>query len=338
VLFDVDARLSDVAQAMFRLRQVGKGQTVVLVVAGASVKSTLHGAELLAMLEANERAYREAAAVIRSRHVDHASKVKSSSESFMCDVQMDVELRQQQKQQTQQQQKTTEQLKERLLTGGTCLTSDTAVGTCGRYRTLDNKDATRARMPLMALRIGLSPMITCTRLRNQCGEQAMRRVFALRVAEDGAEKELVVMTIVEAFASDEDRSRYSVYTQDGAPMPLAKWAQGKGDGRFLAGKLLFGRFLCDGELSLLEEIELLKHLRCRYTTDAEREALREVMTCFVGSHFVTKSTILLHRLATETPDAVLVDASNREPGKFTCIAEQLLSKHLVQKAPACAME
>jgi hypothetical protein len=62
------------------------------------------------------------------------------------------------------------------------------------------------------------------------------------------------------------------------------------------------------------------------------------MTCFVGSHFVTKSTILLHRLATETPDAVLVDASNREPGKFTCITEQLLSKYLVQKAPACAIE
>jgi hypothetical protein len=27
-----------------------------------------------------------------------------------------------------------------------------------------------------------------------------------------------------------------------------------------AGKLLLGRFLCDGELSLSEEIELLKHL------------------------------------------------------------------------------
>ena len=103
-----------------------------------------------------------------------------------------------------------------------------------------------------------------------------------------------------------------------------------------AGKLLLGRFLCDGELSLSEEIELLKHLDKWYTKPEERDALRRAVTCLISSRFLTTRTTLLHRLATETPGEVLVGARKREQGKFTCITEQLLSKYIGgRKAPVC---
>ena len=61
--------------------------------------------------------------------------------------------------------------------------------------------------------------------------------------------------------------------------------------------LLFGRYLCDGPLSLLEEYELLFYLRETYKTTAERRALQEVVSCLWGSRFLIRPTHLLHRLA-----------------------------------------
>ncbi len=147
------------------------------------------------------------------------------------------------------------------------------------------------------------------------------------------------MTIVEAWASDEDRHNFSVYTQEGkpGPLPAQTWAQEKLGAE--PGQLLLGRFLCDsdGELGLSEELGLLRHLRERYKTDAAQleEALREAVSCLIGSSFLTTPMVLLHRLATLTPDGVLKQARERGPVQFTRIMRtRILGRILARVDPA----
>jgi hypothetical protein len=145
------------------------------------------------------------------------------------------------------------------------------------------------------------------------------------------------MTIVEAWASDEDRHNLSVYTQEGKPLPAQTWAQEKLGAE--PGQLLLGRFLCDGELGLSEELGLLRHLRERYKTDAAQEALREAVSCLIGSSFLTTPVVLLHRLATLTPDSdgVLKQARERGPVQFTRIMRtRILDRILAREDPARA--
>jgi hypothetical protein len=308
---------------MFRLRKLGDGQSVVFVVATQRAPLELKGDGLLTFLEANEQTYSQSAARIKSTQARHASIPKRTPHDFSRDVKIDqgFEIQQRQQQQQQQQQQQSEQLNERAVTTTTCVTSETDATTCGRFRTLDNEDNTKAQKALLALRIGLSPMITCARLLNECGEQTLRRVFALRVPEhpSTAGADLVVMSIVEAWSTDDDRSRFSVYTQDGALMPVRTWAQRPGAD---PGMILLGRFLCDGALSLSEELELLAYVARRYATDIG--TLKSAVSCLIGSRFLTTPMTLLHRLATHEPSAILADARKREPGQFTRISSMVM--------------
>jgi hypothetical protein len=101
---------------------------------------------------------------------------------------------------------------------------------------------------------------------------------------------------------------YRAYTYDGVLVRTAGSAPSR-------GVLLFGRFLCDHELTILEEHELAAHLRGVYTTKEQREALIAVMKCLYGSLFLQQPAFVLGRLR---------DTSVESAGKAT--AEEILAQ------------
>jgi hypothetical protein len=97
------------------------------------------------------------------------------------------------------------------------------------------------------------------------------------------------MSLVEAWSMHVDeRASYRVYSHEGRLIRDV----GLGPRQDPApGSLLLGRYLCDGELTLIEQYALLGFLRAEY---GERgDALRAVIECLVSSHFlVTGSRVV----------------------------------------------
>ena len=86
----------------------------------------------------------------------------------------------------------------------------------------------------------------------------------------------------------DERASYRVYSHEGRLIRDV----GLGPRQDPApGSLLLGRYLCDGELTLIEQYALLGFLRAEY---GERgDALRAVIECLVSSHFlVTGSRVV----------------------------------------------
>ena len=132
------------------------------------------------------------------------------------------------------------------------------------------------------------------------------------------------MTLVEVWAkygskgAQEDADKFVYYTHDGINI--------RGDGgRIGAGSalLLLGRYLCDDELGIRDEIRLLGFLKEKYKEEEEENSLLAVMKCLYDSNFITehKSHKILGGLKDESPSKILdaLDASN--------ITDQVASKN-----------
>ena len=62
-----------------------------------------------------------------------------------------------------------------------------------------------------------------------------------------------------------------------------------------AGTILFGRYLCDDRLSVIEQHALVSHLLARYRT--AQQALTDVVSCFM--QFIRGESKIVNRLATD---------------------------------------
>jgi hypothetical protein len=272
-------RLSDAAQAVYRLRRLAHGQTVRIVLASEGAAGSL---SLVDMLIANEQEHAERAEPVLMQQLAHAEKRKPSSVSFernvtIYDGRADA-LRTSEKEQQQTQEKV------EVATGNPkqkgCFAARADPTT---HATLQNGVRTGISADLAVLRVGLSPFLTYAGWVER--KETRRRAFAVV-----GDQRLVVMALAEVWTRfGGEKTAYVAYASDGRKL--------RGSSEAPRGLLLFGRYLCDGGLSLLEEYELLAFLRSRYAQSAERRALQKVVSCLWSSRFLVQPTKMLHRLA-----------------------------------------
>jgi hypothetical protein len=293
-------RLNDAAQAMYRLRRLANGQKVVFIVC----VETDYPIDLLDALQKNEEAYAKAAEPHMKRQKEHAQKRKQSKADFSRETRYDavsasgVALAHKEQEQTQvesqvhvnTQQKQAEQAYER------CYTAD---GAPGVFKTTQSEATFPIKEHMLALNVSLSPIITgAERI------EPKHRAFVV------IKERIVIMALAEVWSVHvkEPRVEYRAYTYDGVLVRTAGSAPSR-------GVLLFGRFLCDHELTILEEYELAAHLRGVYTTKVQREALIAVMSCLYGSLFLQQPAFVLGGLRETSVESV---------GKAT--AEEILAQ------------
>ena len=134
---------------------------------------------------------------------------------------------------------------------------------------------------LVALRIGMSPMLT---IRELTGAALVRRAFAV-----DARGAVIVMTTVEAWATYAPApTAYAYYTAGGDFM--------FGPGRARPASVLLGRFLCDETLGIEEELLLLQHL-AKY----DEAHMITLLECLFSAQFLSEgSSLLLRELRTKS--------------------------------------
>jgi hypothetical protein len=270
-------RLSDAAQAVYRLRRLAHGQTVRIVLASEGAAGSL---SLVDMLIANEQEHAERAEPVLMQQLAHAEKRKPSSVSFernvtIYDGRADA-LRTSEKEQQQTQEKV------EVATGNPkqkgCFAARADPTT---HATLQNGVRTGISADLAVLRVGLSPFLTYAGWVER--KETRRRAFAVV-----GDQRLVVMALAEVWTRyryEKGRPSYVAYSHDGLVL--------RGDPKFEVppGMVLFGRYLCDDQLSLLAEYQLLDYLRAEY---AEKRAnLQAVLSCLWGTTFLLEPRALI---------------------------------------------
>jgi hypothetical protein len=297
VVLSARSRYNDAAQAVYRLRGLAKGQKVRLVVARDGEATP--DFPLVEELVANEQEHAESAESVLEGQLAHAARKKSDAGSFERKVTIYTEkdpdkveaLRTAEKQQHQQQHKTEHKTQTRVeVREGqrrSCFHSGVEPG---RYHTLANSATTEISQDLEALRVSLSPFLTYTHWTNS--SETRRRAFAVYWDGEALEPRLVVMALAEVWTRyGRGQPSYVAYSHDGVRL------RGEEDERVPEGMMLFGRYLCDDQLSLLAEYQLLSYLRQTYKDKAERGALTRVVLCLWDTLFLRQPTKLLHHLA-----------------------------------------
>ena len=289
VVLSARSRYNDAAQAAYRLRGLAKGQKVVLVVArdGPAMKDFGLVDELLA----NEQEHAESAEVLLEGQLAHAAKPKVDAGSFERDVTIYANLENVEVLQTseKQQQHTQEQTRVTVREGSSerCFQADVKPW---EFPTLANGASTKISVELEVLRVSLSPFLTYRQWIQR--NETRRRAFA--VYNDAAGPRLVVMALAEVWTRYASGvTEYVAYSHDGVRL------RGALDAALDApeGMMLLGRYLCDDQLSLLAEYQLLSYLREEYAEDAQkRAALKKVVACLWNTAFLRQPTKLLHRL------------------------------------------
>jgi hypothetical protein len=283
------SRYSEVAQAVYRLRGIGNGQTVKLVVARDGLVGDFG---LVDELIANEADREESAEFVVAGQLAHARKRKETAASFERDVtiydqklQTLQAMRTSEKQQTQTRQQVSVQVRNpNKLTS--CFTEARSI-LVDAHPTLANGADTIISKDLRALRVSLSPFLTSSQYIRYGDEiRIRRRAFAVVADHDGLR--LVVMALAEVWTRyryEKGRPSYVAYSHDGLVL--------RGDPKFEVppGMVLFGRYLCDDQLSLLAEYQLLDYLRATY---AEKRAnLQAVLSCLWGTTFLLEPRALI---------------------------------------------
>ena len=348
-------RLSAGVQAAYRLRGLKDGQQLHLFVAtdhdaGAGTHGKTRGRIVLDMLLANEQAYTDAAARHLVGQLAHASKPKVDSRSFEREVTCYARKSRHsgdsggplvlvQKQKTQE--KMQERTRNEVAPGCYQMREDPS-----QYKTLDNEAQTEIAGSLRELGVSISPFLA----RYPDDATTRRRAFAIVESSSGSSgssgpsgsspkpPRLAIMSIAEVWTRQRsDTSAYIAYTHDGHVLrargprgPKPKKTAGAVVGvahdgspapHTQRGLVLFGRYLCDGPLSVLEEHELLRHLRT-YASDTKKKALRSVVSCLVRSGFLLRPRALLHRLADNDADSAIFPTT--EDDVLTHIREEML--------------
>ena len=261
------------------------------------------GSAVLARLVQNERKYAASADDVKSTQMEHAAKYKQKADDFMRTVvYKEVASVNAQKQQEQQAETQTQvqgekrETKTLQVNDGTHCYEKTKDATVD-YDTiglLNRETHTSIQESLKIANLGLSPMMTISDLTKG---NDIRRAFAINNS-----NQIVVIAIVEVWAKYKATgatSRCSYYTHDGEliiGVPNAPEA------------VLFGRFLCDDELSIEEEITLLRYLERRHDAN-ERSAIMHVLRCLFDSNFISSPSFLLKELSNTEAGAILERAS-----------------------------
>jgi hypothetical protein len=296
----------DIAQAIFRLRKLDKGQQAMLVVVSKEEVPTpaRAGSAVLARLVQNERKYAASADDVKSTQMEHAAKYKQKADDFMRTVvykelaSVNAQKQQEQQAETQTQvQGEKRETKTLQVNDGTHCHEKTKDATVD-YDTvglLNRETHTSIQDSLKIANLGLSPMMTISDLTKG---NDIRRAFAI---DDS--NQIVVIAIVEVWAKYKatgTTSGLSYYTHDGELIMGAPNAP--------EGAVLFGRFLCNDELSIEEEITLLRYLERRYHAN-ERSAIMRVLKCLFDSNFISSQSFLLKELSNIEAGAILERAS-----------------------------
>jgi hypothetical protein len=298
------SRESDVAQAIYRLRKLDKGQKVALVVVSKSELGDKNktGEAVLGRLGQNERAYAASAADTKAVQMGHASSKKRGKQDFKRKVvYTDVASVGAQKHQEQQAQNLVLVQNVEMQTTGLerreqleCYEKTKDSGYDKRELSLlGGRIKTEISSNLKKTNIALSPMITDRSLGDP--KKAMRRAFALSkwgVLQNVPRITVTVITIVEAWATYKRQSaeRYAYYTHDGKFIHGNRELQKDQDTK---GAVLLGRYLCDDGLSISDEIGLLVYLEKIYRTADEMDGLRKVLECLHESKFIEPGRSLL---------------------------------------------
>ena len=288
------SRYSEVAQAVYRLRGIGKGQTVELVVAR---DGQVDDFGLVDELIANEADHEESAEYVVAGQLAHAIKRKETAASFERDVTIydqDMKtlqaMRTSEKQQTQTRQQVSVQVRNPNKPTS-CFTADRSI-LVDAHPTLANGEKTVISEDLRALRVSLSPFLTSSGsgyINWKDEIKIRRRAFAVVADDDGLR--LVVMALAEVwtryrYEKDKENGPYVAYSHDGLVL--------RGEPKTFEvppGMVLLGRYLCDDQLSLLAEYQLLDYLRATY---AEKRAnLQAVLSCLWGTTFLLEPRALI---------------------------------------------
>jgi hypothetical protein len=313
VTVDVDRsdRVS-IAQSMMRLRQTRDGTHTVIFVVLASRKKIEHTdaepgsvevckADLYQRLCENERRYTEAGAALMERQLEHAAKRKATSADFVrrvvygnlltgaetmalshaASVSVAVAV-------SASESQTRVQTQSRIAAGHACYHdkwdqhSHYQARRRGRPTLRNEESGSDIGHKLRDLNIGISPLLSAP------NADGARRAFAV----DG--DVVVVSTIVEAWAgytSSPQGTSYTYYAHDGYVI-----RKGARDPRHdSAAIVLLGRFLCDDQLGIDEEIALLYYLKKRQTPRRPK-FLVDVLDCMWDSGFLTRSKVVVLRL------------------------------------------
>ena len=323
------ARRSDIAQAIYRLRKLGRSeQTVVLILASKYKidESERTPERVLEKLVENESTYIRSASKLKKEQANHAANLKGSADRFDREViYTDVHSASAQKQQETQKQtliakhdiKALEKAGDRKCYEGMISRENEDKM---RMFTLLNRNTRDSDIykHLEKTGIGLSPMITH---RDLVPSNRIRRAFALKsVPEDTNRVNVVVISIAEAWAKYAHTSgalyEAASYDKDGlyeeSPYKYHEYSYYTHDGALISGPVvkddravLFGRFLCDDDMSIEEEIRLLWYLHEQYDTN---KSLTEIIKCLLNSDFITKASILLRSMKDQSPRDILTYA------------------------------
>lgn len=323
--------LSEGAQAMYRLRKLATGMhTVTFVVTYDEGEELIprqkekrnEGNSLYHYLKANDDAHGASAAGVQAIQIEHAKKQKNTIKGESChgfdrpveykNVEQGGEGRSAQKQQVE----TKVQLIEKQQTkeakkAPSELQCFERTHEAPSIDVMNTGSETDISEKLAKIDVGISYMMT-----TQGKSYNARRAFAV------SGSRLVVMTLVEVWAkyrpdAQDDANSFSYYTHDGIHI--------RGPGKLGpvdnhdAPLILLGRYLCDDELGIRDEIRLVGFLERTYNGGREKDLL-DVMKCLYESKFITesgptiksphvqedrKSHKLLGNLKEQTPSVIL---------------------------------
>ena len=311
--------LTVAAQAMYRLRELEKRQSIVFVVCGAANVSI---EELYAQLERNEKGRKTRLDARSAVHVLRAVKKKWSPEDFVFPIEAgDVQQEQEQEQAQKQEQEQEQQQKQEQRITNQCLSIPNGQYTLDPFVLYTEQDYKNKGLGVSGLlgklrsaKLHVSPLIMTSFV-----TRPLERAFVVLHAADT----IVLCTQIETLAGLESdtrlRGELSVYAGTGLLL--------RGE-RASPGLVLFGRYLCGDEILRAEQRELLAFLMDRYR--GRESALFEVMSCLVATQVVPMRTGALGHLHTsanwhkvaigDPPEVALIDgimSLNSKPKKRT---------------------
>jgi hypothetical protein len=314
--------LTEVAQAMYRLRGIDYGaQTITFVVCGLESKERkVTGSELYAQLKLNEelRAKRAHARseIHRKRAVGYWEGTERSAAWFSNKIEHPEIAEQGTEHREQTQTQAQEQHQSKI---DECIHMKRAYGSRGidpltLYEESEDgpMHASHLLPSLRKARVRVSPLLTF-----YDKEHAdLERAFVV-LRHDGTTT-VLLCTLVELWARSvstrrSQRSDYAAYTAHGFLVRTTQGVASEGD-------VLFGRFLCGDFLAHDEQVSLFEYMKSRYSDETTRLEISKVLACLVSSRITPAPTGLLrllidqpknwasHDSAVPGPDVALVRA------------------------------
>ena len=318
--------LTEVAQAMYRLRGIDYGaQTITFVVCGAERKVT--GSELYTQLKLNEelRAKRAHARseIHRKRAVGYWEGTKLSAAWFSNKIEH-PEIAEQGTEHREQKQTQTQEQEQQQSGSDRCIHitrtyGARAIDPLTLYDEREDRPmhASQLLESLRKTRVRVSPLLTFYNKEHA----ELERAFVVLTRHDGTTT-VLLCTLVELWARSfsregSQRSDYAAYTAHGFLVRATpKTTASEGD-------VLFGRFLCGDFLAHDEQVSLFEYMKSRYGDNTVQLQISKVLACLVSSRIMPAPTGLLHLLIDQPKSWASHDSA--VPGPDVALVRELLA-------------